>query len=483
MMLGLDIGTSAVKAVLVDDDEQVVAETSAALTVQRPRSGWSEQDPDAWWAASQAAIGQLPAKARAAIRAVGLSGQMHGAVVLDDADRPLRPCILWNDGRAAEECTILEGREPRARTITGNAAMPGFTAPKLVWLQRHEPEIFAKIRKVLTPKDYIRLKLTGDHATDMSDASGAYWLDVGTRRWSPAMLDACRLDERHMAGLFEGDAPTGRLSAQAAAALGLPAVPVAAGGGDNAAGAVGVGVVRPGEAFLSLGTSGVIFVAGAHFAPAAGRGAHAFCHALPNRWHQMAVILSAASCLDWVARLTGFPDVAAALAAAEAAEPFTSDITFLPHLAGERTPHNDPGARGAFTGLDLDADGPALVRAVLEGVAFALAEGLAVLAEAGARIPTLSVIGGGARSPYWGRILAAALDRPLQYRQDGHIGPAFGAARLARLAVGGEAPDDLCRPPPVVSVIQPEPALVDAAAEQRPVFNALYLALRPTRAL
>jgi xylulokinase len=292
MFLGIDIGTSAVKAVIIDQSGAVVAKSEVAISVSRPKTGWSEQNPDDWWAATDAAVFALPDEAKRAVAAIGLAGQMHGAVLLGADDRPLRPAILWNDGRADQQCVQLEKRQPATRSITGNAAMPGFTAPKLLWAQEHEPDIFAATRKILLPKDYVRLKMTGDYATDLSDASGTLWLDVGKRCWSDAMLAACDLNETHMPTLCEGNAVTGTLRAEVASAWGMQPVPVAAGGGDNAAGAVGAGIVEAGGAFLSLGTSGVLFAATDRFAPSPDNGAHAFCHALPGRWHQMAVLLS-----------------------------------------------------------------------------------------------------------------------------------------------------------------------------------------------
>lgn len=480
MFLGIDLGTSGVKALLVDGDEQIVAQGHAALTVSRPHALWSEQDPEDWWQGTVAALGQLRAAApaaMAAVRGIGLSGQMHGATLLDDRDRVLRPAILWNDGRAMAECAEMERRLPALRAIAGNIAMPGFTAPKLLWVANHEPDIFARVHKVLLPKDYLRLRLTGDHAAEMSDAAGTLWLDVAGRDWSDDLLAATGLNRRHMPALFEGSTPTGRLRPEIAAACGLPAGAVVAGGaGDNAAGAVGIGAVRPGAGFLSLGTSGVLFVAGDRFAPNPARAVHAFCHCLPGRWHQMAVMLSAASCLDWATRALGFADVGALVAAAAMAD--ADDRTlFLPYLSGERTPHNDPEATGAFLGLTHDTDGPALARAVLEGVAFGAADGLSALLDGDADIETLSVIGGGARSRFWGEILAAALDWPLDYHADGEVGPAFGAARLGRLAATGEDPDALCRRPPVIETIAPDPELAQRYHAKLKRFRSAYRGL------
>jgi xylulokinase len=375
------------------------------------------------------------------------------------------------------ECAEIERRLPAARAISGNIAMPGFTAPKLLWVANHEPDVFVRIRKVLLPKDYLRLRLTGDHAAEMSDAAGTLWLDVAGRDWSDDLLAATGLNRGHMPALFEGSAPTGRLRPEIASACGLPAGAIVSGGaGDNAAGAVGIGAVRPGAGFLSLGTSGVLFVAGDRFAPNPARALHAFCHCLPGRWHQMAVMLSAASCLDWATKALGFADVGALLAAAATAD--ADDRTlFLPYLSGERTPHNDPEATGAFLGLTHDTDGPALARAVLEGVAFGAADGLSALLDGDADIETLSVIGGGARSRFWGGILAAALDWPLDYHADGEVGPAFGAARLGRLAVTGEDADALCRRPPVIETIAPDPDLAQRYHAKLKRFRSAYRGL------
>src|SRR5580698_3357020 len=348
MYLGIDLGTSSVKAVIVDEGEAVVAQASAPLAVSRPQPLFSEQDAGDWWRGTVESILRLPAVARAAVRGIGLSGQMHGATLLDRADVPLRPAILWNDGRSAAECRELEQREPRARAITGNIMMPGFTAPKLAWVARHEPELFARTTMVLLPKDFLRLKLTGERVGEMSDASGTGWLDVARRDWSDPMLAATGLSRANMPLLVEGNAVSGQLSSQAAELLGMNRVPVAGGAGDNAASAVGMGIIAPGQAFLSLGTSGVLFAVTDRFRPNPERAAHAFCHALPGRWHQMAVLLSAASALDWIAQLLGARDLVQLVAAAQARGLRRESPYFLPYLSGERTPHNNPHARGVF---------------------------------------------------------------------------------------------------------------------------------------
>lgn len=482
MDLGIDLGTSGVKAVLIDDAQTLVGHGTAPLTVSRPQPLWSEQDPEAWWQATLSAVDVLKAdhpKELAAVRGIGLSGQMHGATLLDAADTVLRPAILWNDGRSAAECAELERREPASRWITGNLAMPGFTAPKLLWVAGHEPEVFARVAKVLLPKDYLRLRLSGEHVSEMSDAAGTLWLDVAGRAWSEPMLAASGLGIDHMPRLVEGSAPSGILRPELAREWGMgPNVVVAGGAGDNAAGAAGVGTVAPGRAFLSLGTSGVYFVANAAFSPNPEQAVHAFCHCLPATWHQMTVMLSAAACLSWVTALTHAANEAALLAEVEAAGSAPGAVTFLPYLAGERTPHNDADAKGVFFGLTLDADRAALGRAVLEGVAFAFADGQDALLAAGATIDTVSVIGGGARSPLWGRILASVLGRPLTYHAGGEVGPAFGAARLGRLAATGEDPLAVCMPPPVDHVIEPDPALAAAYGDKLARFRRLYRELK-----
>ena len=474
------------KAILADEDDRIVGQANRPLEVSRPRPLWSEQDPGAWWAATDAAVAALRERwpeALAAVSGIGLSGQMHGATFLDASDAVLRPAILWNDGRSGAACDELERRVPTVRETTGNLVMPGFTAPKLLWLAEHEPEVAQRVHRVLLPKDYLRLLLTGEHASEMSDASGTLWLDVGERKWSPALVEATGLSLAAMPRLYEGNQPTGELRSELATRWGLgPGVVIAGGAGDQAAGAAGAGIVGAGQGFLALGTSGVYFVAGDRFAPNPARAVHAFCHCLPGRWHQMSVSLSAASCLSWVSRLVRAENEAAALSLAEAAlgeSGLSSAVPcFLPYLSGERTPHNDPHARGVFFGLTHDTGPGQVVLSVLEGVAFALAEGQEALLAGGAPIEAVSLIGGGARSDLWGRLLASALDRPLTRSGGAEVGPALGAARLGRLAATGEAPDTVCKAPPVERVLEVDPALRDALGARREQFAGLYPALR-----
>lgn len=481
--LGLDVGTSAVKAVLVDAGQRPLAQAEEPLATSRPRPLWSEQDPEAWWRATGTVLGRLRSErpdAFAAARGLGLSGQMHGAVLLDAADRVLRPAILWNDGRAAAEARLLNGRVPGIGRIAGVPAVPGFTAPKLMWLAAHEPEAAARVARVLLPKDWVRLKLTGRHVTDLSDAAGTSWLDQGARTWSAELLAASGAARRLMPELVEGNAPAGAVRDAAAAELGLPrGVVVAGGAGDTPAGGVGIGAVEDGDAYVSLGTSAQYLVTTAEYRPFPRALLHAYCHALPGRWLQMAALLNGASCLAWAVRLVGEPDVGALLARVEAAwRDRPGRLLFLPYLAGERTPHDDPHARGVLFGLDPDSGPIEVAQAVLEGVACSLAEAQDCLAEAGTRVEALAAVGGGARSRLWMRIVASALDRPVTLYAGGEKGPAFGAARLGRLAATGEAVAAVCAKPPVAAVVEPEPALVNGYREQGRRWRALYGALR-----
>jgi len=484
MYLGIDLGTSGVKAVLLDGADTLVAQATAPLTVSTPHPLWSEQEPEDWWRATCTAIDTLQAEAAhalSAVRAIGLSGQMHGATLLDSGGAVLRPAILWNDGRSGAECAALEAAVPDSRRITGNLAMPGFTAPKLKWVADHEPAVFERVAKVLLPKDYLRYRLSGDYVAEMSDASGTLWLDVANRCWSDTMLAATGLGQDHMPRLVEGSEPSATLSPDLARDWGMSGEVVIAGGaGDNAAGAAGIGTVVPGRAFLSLGTSGVLFVTNRAYSPNPERAVHAFCHCLPDTWHQMSVILSAAASLGWASEVTGAGSEADLVAEAAVAEQHLERVPlFLPYLTGERTPHNDPHAKGVFFSLDQATDRGDLGWAVLAGVAYAFADGLDVLVEAGAEIDQISVIGGGARSPLWGRILASVLGRPLTYHSGSEVGPALGAARLARLARDGGEPADICAQPPVDHVVEPEAELGERLTARLEQWRGLYETLKP----
>ena len=479
MYLGIDIGTSSVKTVLFDRDQRLVGQASQGLSVSRPHPGWSEQDPEDWWRGVEATIATLAREhGLAGLRGIGLSGQMHGAVCLDHDDKVLRPAILWNDGRAMAECAEIEAAFPRAREVAGNIAMPGFTAPKIAWMRKHEPQIYQHIDAVLLPKDYVRLRLTGHHVSEMSDAAGTFWLDVGARDWSDDLLEATGLSRSHMPRLVEGSAPSGELLPELAERWGVEGPVVVAGGaGDNAAAACGVGVVTPGSAFVSIGTSGVLFVSNAAFSPNTDGAVHAFCHAIPRTWHQMGVILSASDSLEWLSRITGRK--AAELAAAVGRVEAPSDVD-LPALPLRRAhPAQRRGAPAApSSGLSQSNDARDLTQAVLEGVAYAFADCQRVLKDAGTDFASALAVGGGARSDAWLGIIASVLDRPLEIAADSDVGAALGAARLAICAAEGADPAEVCAAPEILRVIEPDPALVPRYREGYARYRALYPALR-----
>lgn len=481
MYLGIDLGTSGIKILLLDEQGQVVASHSESLTLSRPHPLWSEQNPADWWQAADNAVTALAQQhSLKAVKAIGLSGQMHGATLLDAQQQVLRPAILWNDGRSYAECGLLEQRVAESRHITGNLMMPGFTAPKLLWLQQHEPDIFARIDKVLLPKDYLRLLMTGQFATDMSDASGTSWLDVAKRDWNDQLLAATGLTRQHMPTLYEGNQITGHLLAEHAERWGMDCVPVVAGGGDNAAGAVGVGLYNPGQAMLSLGTSGVYFVVSDGFMANPESAVHSFCHSLPQRWHLMSVMLSAASCLDWAARLLGIASVPELIQLAETATPGEQPVTFLPYLSGERTPHNNPNAKGVFFGMTHQHGPESLAYSVMEGVGFALAEGIDAVHACGVIPESITLIGGGARSAWWRQMLADISGQVMEYRSGGEVGPALGAARLAQIA-GLEITqvENYLSAPALQQRHTPDAEKHQAWQPRRELFRQLYTALAP----
>ena len=482
MYLGIDLGTSELKLVLLDRQHRLVASVGERLTVQRPAPLHSEQSPADWWDAMARAMARLQAGQAAAlaqVRAIGLSGQMHGAVLMDAAGEVLRPAILWNDGRSGAECAELEAACPRLHAIAGNLAMPGFTAPKLLWVRRHEPEVFARTATVLLPKDWLRFMLTGERVGEMSDAAGTLWLDVAERRWSAEVLAACGLTEAQMPRLVEGSEASGTLRPELAARWGLPAgVIVAGGGGDNAASAVGIGAVRPGEGFVSLGTSGVIFLTSDRFRPNPASAMHAFCHALPGTWHQMSVMLSAANGLRWVTHLVGAASEGALLEQVAQLTPQQRERAplFLPYLNGERTPHNNPHAQGSFFGLTNEHDAAALGWSVIEGVTFGLLDGWHALGVQPGEVAGLTLVGGGARSGLWAQLLADAIGVPMVTRHGGEAGGALGAARLAWLADGGTL-DQVCPAPEIAATFSPDPAETARLAARHARFRALYRAV------
>ena len=480
--VGLDIGTSAVKAVLVNENQEIVASSVVSLVTHRPRPAWSEQDPEAWWRATLAVLNDLSASALEAwhdVAAIGLSGQMHAAVLIDRNDQIIRPAILWNDSRALGEADDLNAAFPEIGRIAGISAMAGFTAPKLLWLNRHEPGSIERAATVLPAKDFIRLRLTGERATDMSEASGTLLLDIARRRWFEPLIHAVGLDLKQLPEVKEGPDSAGFLKPDIAGKLHLTRrVVIAAGAGDVAAAALGLGVINDGDGLISLGTSAQYLVAADAHRPAPETAVHAYAHALPERWFQMAALLNGASCLSWAASLIQDREVADLLAETERAYCQPSELLFLPYLSGERTPHNDPDAKGVLYGLTPAAKASDIIQSVLEGVGFALADGQDSLEAAGTRARTLAITGGGARSRFWGQVIASILDRDLTAYRDSGFAAALGASRLARICVTGEPARTVCRVPEGGTAITPDSCHVRSYQERHRAFRALYLALR-----
>jgi xylulokinase len=470
-LIGLDVGTTGVKAVALDDNGAVLGGAHGDYPLSIPHPGWSEQDPDLWWRAAERALGELGGSESDAI---GLSGQMHGLVLLDERLSPLRPAILWNDGRTAAQCDEIERRLGVERLIelTGNRALTGFTAPKLLWVRDNEPEVYARIRHVMLPKDYVRLRLTGELATEVSDASGTLLLDVANRRWSDEVLSALDIPPAWLPPALES-------ADRAGVAFG--GVPVAAGAGDQAAAALGVGVVDPGPASVVLGTSGVVFTALEAYRADPQARLHTFCHARPGGWNAMGVMLAAAGSLRWL-RETAAPGVGFGPLSdeAEAWDPGAGGLIFLPYLSGERTPHADPGARGAFIGLGVEHDRGALVRAVMEGVAYGLRDSVELLAELGDRPTVGRASGGGAASRLWLSIVASVLGMPLE-RTEVEEGSAYGAALLGGVAAGvfGSVDEAVERCVRIAGRVEPDEAWraeYDAGYDR---FRRAYPAVRP----
>jgi len=484
MYLGIDLGTSSVKALLMDENQLIIGSASAGLEVHRPHTGWSEQNPADWVDATLKAVGQLArdhAKAVKKVRGIGLSGHMHGATLLDKDDKVIRPCILWNDTRSYLEAAELDAN-PLFRSLSGNIVFPGFTAPKLLWVKNNEPENFDKVAKALLPKDFLRLWLTGEMVSEPSDASGTSWLDVAKRDWSEELLRASGMERSQMPDLVEGSEVSGMLRPDLAKAWGMEmgegrGVIVAGGGGDNAASAIGMGIVEAGSAFLSLGTSGVLFAANDSYLPNPESAVHAFCHALPNCWHQMGVILSATDCLNWYSGITGM-----------APEELTGELgetlknptgtTFLPYLSGERTPHNDAAIRGGFYGLEHASSRADLTQSVLEGVGFAFRDCLEALRAAGTNIERVTAVGGGSNSIYWLKAIASIINLPIDLPADGDNGAAFGAARLGLMAAEKADPSEICTQAETVRTLEPDADLTSKFDEAYGRFSSLYPAIK-----
>lgn len=480
MYLGLDLGTSGLRAILTDVAGNVIAVSDQTYPVSHPHSGWSEQDPVDWIAATERALDSLKAsrpKEFAALKAIGLSGQMHGATLLDAADHVLRPAILWNDTRSSAEAATMDA-DPAFRAISGNIVFPGFTAPKLAWVKAHEPDLFDKVAMVLLPKDYLRLWLTGDHASDMSDSAGTSWMDTGARDWSPELLDKAGMRLDQMPRLVEGSEVSGTLRKEIAQRWGLDeGVKVVGGGGDNSASACGVGCFGEGDGFVSLGTSGVLLAAKSGFAPSPATAVHTFCHSVPNTWYQMGVILSATDSLNWLARQTGSkPAELSGLLGERIDGP--GAIRFLPYLSGERTPHNDAEIRGAFVGLGIGDGHKELTQAVLEGVAFALKDNHEALKATGTTLRRVLGIGGGSKSDYWVELIATLIGLPVDLPEKGEFGAALGAARLAIVGDTGAAPAEVMTRPAVARTIEPRADLAHAYDDAYAQYRALYPALK-----
>ncbi|APX25352.1 MAG: xylulokinase [Rhodobacteraceae bacterium] len=476
--LGLDLGTSGLRALLTDEGGTPLASAERHYEASHPRSGWSEQDPADWIAALEGAVEELRAHPSwAGLRGIGVAGHMHGAVTLDADDRVIRPCILWNDTRSHAEAARLD-TIPGVRALSGNIVFPGFTAPKLLWMQAHEPEAFARVARVLLPAAYLNLYLTGDHVADMSDSAGTSWLDTGARDWSDRLLEAGNMRRDQMPRLVEGCAPAGILREDLARQWGVgPGAAVAGGAGDNAAAACGTGVLSEGQGFVSLGTSGVLLAARDGYRPSPDTALHSFCHAVPGTWYQMGVMLSCTDSLNWLARITGArpAELTAALGDCLTAP---GRVRFLPYLSGERTPHNDADIRGAFTGIGAETTREDLTRAVLEGVSFGLRDSAEALRSVGARPAQLLAIGGGSGSRYWLRLLATVLDTPLHLPKAGEFGAALGAARLGRIAATGESPAEVMTPPATGEVVEPVSALVPAFDTAYRRFGPAYRGIR-----
>jgi xylulokinase len=470
VLLGLDVGTGGARAVAVDESGNVVAEASSEYRLHSPRPCWTEQDPEDWWEGAKEALGKLAGEVEEEVVGLGLTGQMHGSVFLEASGAVIRPALLWNDQRTEAQCKKITESvgEERLIEIAGNPALTGFQAPKILWLRDEEPENYSRVARVLLPKDYVRLRLTGEHATDASDVAGTLLLNVRERGWSAEILDALEIPRGWMPEVYEGSESTGGLSRDVSEELGLPrGIPVAAGGGDNAAAAVGVGVVEVGLLSSSVGTSGVLFAASEGFTPDPSGRIHAFCHAVPGEYHLMGVTLSAGGSLQWWRDATG-KDYDELVEAASRVEPGAEGLLFLPYLSGERTPHLDPRARGAFVGLTARHGIPHMTRAVMEGVVFSLRDSLEIMRELELSVDQVRATGGGARSSLWRELQAAVYGVPI-HRTTVDEGPAHGAALLSGVAAGVyRGVEEAC------STIRLREEVTDPDPERTRIYEELY---------
>lgn len=479
MYLGLDLGTSGLRGVLATENCNVIAEAEHSVSTHHNAPNWSEQNPEDWITACKAVMKELADKSGdelKRLRAIGLSGHMHGAVLVDNAGHPLRHCIMWNDTRSAAQAAALD-QGPVMRGVSGNIVFPGFTAPKLAWVRDHEPDLFDRVAKVLLPKDFLRLWLTGEYISEMSDAAGTSWLDTAKRDWSIDALAQTGLVRDQMPNLVEGSDKAGVLRAALTDEWGIEGKVIIAGGAaDNAAAACGVGCLNEGTGFVSLGTSGVLLTARDRFEPSPETAVHSFCHAVPNRWYQMGVILAATDSLNWWSRITGKSAAELSGAVGDTISG-PSDLKFLPYLSGERTPHNDAYIRGGFIGLDVSHTQEDMTQAVLEGVAFALRDNLEVLKAVGVKPETLLAVGGGARSEFWLQTIATLLDVELSIPKNSDLGAALGALRLAICADTGAAPEDIMTLPEIGTVILPNKELLPSYEDGYAAYAQLYPAL------
>ncbi len=477
--IGIDLGTSGLRALLIGADGEPIGATERHYDVSHPQSGWSEQDPANWIDALEGAIAEMREKylAFSDLRGIGVAGHMHGATLLDADGTVLRPCILWNDTRSHVEAARLDATEG-VRALSGNIVFPGFTAPKLEWVRENEPDIFAKVAKVLLPAAYLNYYLTGDYVADMSDSAGTSWLDVGERQWSDRLLEVSHMRPDQMPRLVEGSEAAGALRSDLAAKWGLTGpVTVAGGAGDNAAAACGIGALDEGHGFVSLGTSGVLLAARDGYRPAPETAVHTFCHAIPGRWYQMGVMLSATDSLNWLARIVGQKPAELTAALGDTLQA-PSTLRFLPYLSGERTPHNDAAIRGGFTGLAAGTTREDMTRAVLEGVAFGLRDSFEALAATDAKLDSLIAIGGGSASRYWLKMIATILGVPLQLPGSGEFGAALGAARLGMIASGAGTPESVITAPEIQGEVEPDQNLKPAFDDAYGKFRAAYPGLK-----
>jgi xylulokinase len=477
MFLGIDVGTSSIKAIVVDERDREIASAARPLIIDRPRPRWCEQNPDAWWNATTAVLDDLASRLphmMGGVAAIGLSGQMLGVTLLDAADQPIRPALLWNDGRASAECLDLVARVPDFVSRVGCRPMPGFSAPKILWLARHEPQAIERTRRILLTKDYVRLCLTGETVSDVADGSATLLMDTRAGSWSETIARACGISIERLPRLVESSAVSGTLRPDLAKRWGLRlGLPVGAGAGDNMCGAVGAGVVKRGDAFISLGTSGVYFVANDTFVPAQDRGMHTHRHAIPGLFAHHGCVLSAAAALSWLMDILRIESPERFFAQIESTEFAPNDVpVFSPYLAGERTPHDDAAASATFSNLRMGMGAAHLGRAVLEGVAFALADCQDALLDAGAPLERIMLIGGGTRSVFWAQIISDVLGRTLNIPAQAALGPALGAARLARQAIGGELIATTSGKNE--TRVEPDPAASRAYSRRREVYRRHY---------